>query len=135
MRSLPRRRRAARGSAGAADSQPAARFYSGRNPDTARDGASHARCFHLRSRADRVERDRICTESLEPLFMSEQLAPSPLIPVPRGPVPQAPPARSRASVEITIDGRTVPVKEGATLLDATRSLGIDTPTLCYLETL
>jgi predicted molibdopterin-dependent oxidoreductase YjgC len=67
--------------------------------------------------------------------MSEELAPSPLIPVPRGPVPQAPPARSRASIEITIDGRTVQAKEGATILDATRSIGIDTPTLCYLETL
>lgn len=34
---------------------------------------------------------------------------------------------------ITIDGRTVEVAEGATLLDAARRLGIDIPTLCYLE--
>jgi predicted molibdopterin-dependent oxidoreductase YjgC len=68
--------------------------------------------------------------------MSEAaLAPSPLIPVPRGPVPQAPPARARRQIEVTIDGRAVSVPEGATILDATRSLGIDTPTLCYLETL
>jgi predicted molibdopterin-dependent oxidoreductase YjgC len=68
--------------------------------------------------------------------MSEAaLAPSPLIPVPRGPVPQAPPARARRQIEVTIDGRAVSVSEGATILDATRSLGIDTPTLCYLETL
>ena len=68
--------------------------------------------------------------------MSEAaLAPSPLIPVPRGPVPQAPPARARRQIEVTIDGRAVSVPEGATILNATRSLGIDTPTLCYLETL
>ena len=62
-------------------------------------------------------------------------APSPLIPIPRGPVPETPPARARRLIEIRIDGRTVSVPEGATILDAARSLGIDTPTLCYLETL
>ena len=35
----------------------------------------------------------------------------------------------------TIDGREVQMPEGATILDACRSLEIDTPTLCYLETL
>jgi predicted molibdopterin-dependent oxidoreductase YjgC len=35
----------------------------------------------------------------------------------------------------TIDGRDVSVAEGTTILQACRSLGIDTPTLCYLETL
>jgi predicted molibdopterin-dependent oxidoreductase YjgC len=35
----------------------------------------------------------------------------------------------------TIDGREVNVPEGTTILQACRSLGIDTPTLCYLETL
>jgi len=34
--------------------------------------------------------------------------------------------------ELTIDGRAVAVREGASLLDAARSLGIDIPTLCYL---
>ena len=62
-------------------------------------------------------------------------APSPLIPIPRGPVPEAPPPRPRASVEIKIDGQAVSVPEGSTILDATRTLGIDTPTLCFLETL
>jgi predicted molibdopterin-dependent oxidoreductase YjgC len=38
-------------------------------------------------------------------------------------------------VDVTIDGRTVRVPEGATLLDACRAEGIDTPTLCYLENL
>jgi predicted molibdopterin-dependent oxidoreductase YjgC len=68
--------------------------------------------------------------------MSEPAAaPSPLIPIPRGPVPEAPPARARRQIEIHIDGKPVSVPEGATILDAARSLGIDTPTLCYLETL
>jgi predicted molibdopterin-dependent oxidoreductase YjgC len=62
-------------------------------------------------------------------------SPNPLIPVPRGPGPVAPPPRPRAGVEVTIDGRAVTVPEGATLLEAARRLGIDTPTLCFLENL
>jgi predicted molibdopterin-dependent oxidoreductase YjgC len=62
-------------------------------------------------------------------------APQPLIPVPRGPVPVEPPRPPRATVELTVDGRPVAVPEGATLLDAARQVGIDTPTLCYLENL
>jgi predicted molibdopterin-dependent oxidoreductase YjgC len=38
-------------------------------------------------------------------------------------------------VELEIDGAPVSVPEGSTLLDACRSAGIDTPTLCYGETL
>jgi predicted molibdopterin-dependent oxidoreductase YjgC len=38
-------------------------------------------------------------------------------------------------VELTIDGRKISVPEGTTLLEATRRLGIDTPTLCFVETL
>ena len=41
----------------------------------------------------------------------------------------------RRLVDVTIDGETVRVPEGATLLDACRKQGIDTPTLCYLENL
>ncbi len=63
------------------------------------------------------------------------LAPQPLIPVPRGPVPEAPPPRKRAMVELTIDGQKVSVAEGSTILDAAKKLGIDTPTLCFLDTL
>jgi predicted molibdopterin-dependent oxidoreductase YjgC len=37
--------------------------------------------------------------------------------------------------ELTIDGQAVSVTEGSTILDACRSLGIDTPTLCYADTL
>lgn len=62
-------------------------------------------------------------------------APAPLIPVPRGPVPSAPPAPSRRHFDIQIDGKIVSVPESATILDATRLLGIETPTLCFLENL
>ena len=62
-------------------------------------------------------------------------APSPLIPIPRGPVPVAPPAAARRLVDIRIDGKSVSVPEDSTILDAAGSLGIDTPTLCYLKTL
>src|SRR5215472_12942356 len=71
-----------------------------------------------------------------PLPVTEPAAaPHPTIPVPRGPVPQAPPPRPARSVEIKIDGLPVSVPEGSTILDAARKLGIDTPTLCYLESL
>ena len=62
-------------------------------------------------------------------------APDSKIPVPRGPVPVAPPPRPRRMVELSIDGQSVAVPEGATLLDAARQLGIETPTLCFLENL
>jgi predicted molibdopterin-dependent oxidoreductase YjgC len=68
--------------------------------------------------------------------MSEPLnAPSPLIPVPRGPVPDIPQDVSHPNLEVQIDGKTVSVPEGATILDAARQLGIETPTLCFLENL
>jgi predicted molibdopterin-dependent oxidoreductase YjgC len=73
---------------------------------------------------------------MEFFLMNEPMnAPAPLIPVPRGPVPQAPPSASRRHVEIVIDGKTVSVPEDATILDAARQIGIDTPTLCFLENL
>jgi predicted molibdopterin-dependent oxidoreductase YjgC len=68
--------------------------------------------------------------------MNEQMqAPALLTPVPRAPVPEIPPAATRREIEITIDGKLVQVGEGATILDAARKLGIETPTLCFLETL
>jgi predicted molibdopterin-dependent oxidoreductase YjgC len=67
--------------------------------------------------------------------MSSQDAPDFKTPVPRGPLPVAPPPRPRRTVELTIDGQSIAVPEGTTVLDAARRLGIDTPTLCYLETL
>ncbi len=62
-------------------------------------------------------------------------APDAKTPVPRGPLPVAPPPRRRRTVELTIDGQAVAVPEGTTVLQAARQLGIDTPTLCYLENL
>ena len=50
-------------------------------------------------------------------------------------VPQAPAADAPAPVELTIDGQVVTVPAGATILEACRAQGIDTPTLCYLENL
>jgi predicted molibdopterin-dependent oxidoreductase YjgC len=38
-------------------------------------------------------------------------------------------------IELTIDGQTVSVAEGSTILDACRRLEIETPTLCYADTL
>ena len=38
-------------------------------------------------------------------------------------------------VELAIDGETVRVPEGSTILEACRAQDIDTPTLCYLENL
>jgi predicted molibdopterin-dependent oxidoreductase YjgC len=38
-------------------------------------------------------------------------------------------------VELTIDGKKVSVPEGTTILAACATIGIDIPTLCYLETL
>ena len=73
---------------------------------------------------------RSVTEALQPFD-----APQPTIPLPRGPVPQAPPERERCSIEIKVDGKSVSVPEGSTILDAAKKLGIDTPTLCFLESL
>jgi len=42
---------------------------------------------------------------------------------------------SARKVELRVDGRTVAVPEGSTLLEACRSLGVDTPTLCWAENL
>ena len=41
----------------------------------------------------------------------------------------------RRMVALTVDGRDVEVVEGSTILDACRLLGVDTPTLCQLDTL
>jgi predicted molibdopterin-dependent oxidoreductase YjgC len=44
-------------------------------------------------------------------------------------------AAPKKLVELTIDGRSVSMTEGSTILDACRRLGVDTPTLCYGDTL
>jgi predicted molibdopterin-dependent oxidoreductase YjgC len=57
-------------------------------------------------------------------------------PPPRPGRPPGPPSRSEPSpVELVIDGRSASVPASWTILEACRSLGIDTPTLCYLENL
>jgi len=50
-------------------------------------------------------------------------------------IPAAPAPPERPTVPVTIDGTPVDVPAGSTILEAARSLGIDTPTLCYLENL
>lgn len=48
----------------------------------------------------------------------------------------APPETARPrDLALTIDGRPVSVPEGTTILQACRAGGVDTPALCYLETL
>jgi predicted molibdopterin-dependent oxidoreductase YjgC len=42
---------------------------------------------------------------------------------------------STRTVSLTIDGRKVSVREGTTILAACREIGIEIPTLCFLETL
>jgi predicted molibdopterin-dependent oxidoreductase YjgC len=41
----------------------------------------------------------------------------------------------RQKVELTIDGHSVSVDEGTTILGACKTIGVDIPTLCFLETL
>lgn len=43
--------------------------------------------------------------------------------------------RSNRMVELTVDGQTVSVREGSTILQACEQVAIDTPTLCYSPTL
>ena len=42
---------------------------------------------------------------------------------------------SGRTVELTIDGQSVVVPEGTTILNACRAIGIEIPTLCFLDTL
>jgi len=55
------------------------------------------------------------------------------------PRPSRPPAvpehPATKQIDLKIDGQSVRVPETATILEACRSLGIDVPTLCYLENL
>jgi predicted molibdopterin-dependent oxidoreductase YjgC len=73
--------------------------------------------------------------STQARFSFNDSAPCPTVPVPPGPIPEPPPPAPRNRVTLTVDDQTVRVPEGSTLLEACRTLGIDTPTLCYLENL
>jgi predicted molibdopterin-dependent oxidoreductase YjgC len=44
-------------------------------------------------------------------------------------------AAPKKMVELSVDGQTVRLLDGSTILDACRMLGIETPTLCYGDTL
>ena len=57
------------------------------------------------------------------------------LPPPAAAIPAPPPQPAPMMVPLTIDGRPVEVPADATLIDACRTLDIDIPTLCYLETL
>lgn len=50
-------------------------------------------------------------------------------------MPEAPVAAAKPHIDLSIDGQSVQISEGATILDACRAVGKDIPTLCYLETL
>jgi predicted molibdopterin-dependent oxidoreductase YjgC len=49
--------------------------------------------------------------------------------------PAAPEHPEPRQIDIKIDGQSIRVPEMATILEACRSIGIDVPTLCYLENL
>jgi predicted molibdopterin-dependent oxidoreductase YjgC len=50
-------------------------------------------------------------------------------------IPEPPAATAPHAVEISLDGTSVAVPEGSTILEACRAEGIDIPTLCHLESL
>jgi predicted molibdopterin-dependent oxidoreductase YjgC len=50
-------------------------------------------------------------------------------------VPEAPERPAPTPVQVSIDGDAVAVPEGSTILAACRSIGVDIPTLCFLENL
>jgi predicted molibdopterin-dependent oxidoreductase YjgC len=65
--------------------------------------------------------------SVDPILFSPPARPS------RPPEP--PPEPAVETVQLTVDGQAVRVPAGSTILEACRALGVDTPTLCYLESL
>jgi predicted molibdopterin-dependent oxidoreductase YjgC len=56
------------------------------------------------------------------------MVPAPFVQLSRASAPQP-------MVEFTIDGKSVSVPDGTTILAACRTIGIEIPTLCFLETL
>jgi predicted molibdopterin-dependent oxidoreductase YjgC len=57
------------------------------------------------------------------------------LPPPPSDIPAPPAEPATPTIELTIDGSSVSIGQGATILDACRAAGKDIPTLCYLETL
>ena len=96
----------------AAAVRPHARQRAGRDRADRRDRPGDARRLDLRPGPDRLVRDRVrhrATGSLHDM--------------------------TQRTVSLTIDDQPVEVPEGSTILEACEKLGIDTPTLCYGETL
>ena len=79
-----------------------------------RDRRSDARRVDLRPRADGRQRHRVGAQE---------------------PAPAGGGGRAVKLIDLTIDGAAAQVPEGATILDACNAVGVETPTLCYLETL
>ena len=121
VRAVPRRHGAAAGGAGAARLGAHARWGGGGARAGRRDRAVHARRLDLRPRPDRIECDRIGNRAPRRLRGCE--------------VSSQPLQLARRMVELEIDGQPVRVFEGQTILDALRKLEIETPTLCYGDTL
>ncbi len=120
VRPLPRRHRAPGGGAAPARLRRDARQRAG---DARRSRAGDARRLDLRPRPDGRERRPV--RDLEPRR-----------PRPGGrPVSAVSVSAPKKVVELTVDGKAVRVTEGATILDACKRAGIETPTLCYGDTL
>src|SRR5262249_20610179 len=117
VRAVPRRHRAPGGGAAPARSRSRA---GERARDARRARAGDARRVDLRPRPDRGERcglGDLESGSLRAMTQTTLLA--------------AP----KRVIELTVDGEPVRVLDGSTILDACRMLGIDTPTLCFGDTL
>jgi len=92
--------------------------------------AGDARCVDLRSRPNRLLGDRVRDRA--PGSVLDQWRSDGVNPIALPMSPQRPQPRM---VSLTVDGTPVEVPEGSTILDACAKLGVDTPTLCYGETL
>src|SRR5450755_1289242 len=127
MRAVSRGHGAPGGSARATGVRSDARHGPGRAGSDRGDRRGDARRFDLRPGPDRLVRDRV-GDPTTGRFRSRRRRQ--MIELPMAPVQPA--ARL---VSLTVDERPVEVPEGSTVLDACTKLGIDTPTLCYGETL
>src|SRR6185312_2832895 len=89
-----------------------------------RDRARDERRVDLRTRPDGLQRRGVGGQAMRDLQRTED-AMSHFVEI----------TRPKRIVELTIDGQTVRVPEGTTILDACSALGTEIPTLCYLDTL
>src|SRR6202049_5320432 len=121
MRALSHRHRASRRTFAPARLNEAERIGGHRAQVTGRGRPGDARCLHLRARTNRIKRHRVGVCKIQSLRGDGVIV--------------RPPESTKRSVTINIDGTDVIVPEGSTILQACRTQGIDTPTLCYLENL